>query len=62
MQSLADLGNSFDVIRQMHVVPISRTQVLFLAGVAAVPALPLVNYVMPFDELLIRGVQTLLHM
>ena len=62
VQTLADLGNSFDVIRQMHVVPISRTQVLFLAGVAAVPALPLVNYVMPFDELLIRGVQTLLHM
>jgi hypothetical protein len=62
VQSLADLGNSYDVIRQMKVVPISRSQVLFLALAAAVPALPLVNYLMPFDELLIRGVQTLLHM
>ena len=62
LQSLADLGNSYDVIRQMKVVPISRSQVLFLAVCAALPALPLVNYLMPFDELMIRGVQTLLHM
>ena len=62
VQSLADLGNSYDVIRQMKVVPISRSQVLLLASAAAVPAIPLVNYVMPFDAMLIRGVQTLLHM
>jgi hypothetical protein len=62
VQSLADLGNSYDVIRQMKVVPITRGQVLFLAGAAAVPALPLVNYLMPFDEMMIHGVRTLLHM
>jgi hypothetical protein len=62
VQSLADLGNSYDVIRQMKVVPISRSQVLLLAGAAAVPALPLVNYLMPFDEMMIHGVKTLLHM
>jgi hypothetical protein len=62
VQSLADLGNSYDVIRQMKVVPISRSQVFFLASAAALPALPLANYLMPFDEMMIRGVQTLLHM
>ena len=62
VQSLADLGNSYDVIRQMKVVPISRSQVLFLVGAAALPTLPLVNYLMPFDEMMIRGVRTLLHM
>ena len=62
VQSLADLGNSYDVIRQMKVVPISRSQILFLVSAAAVPTLPLVNYLMPLDEMLIRGVQTLLHM
>jgi hypothetical protein len=62
VQSLADLGNSYEVIRQMKVVPISRSQVLILSFAAAVPAILLVNYVMPFDEMIIRGVQTLLHM
>ena len=62
VQSLADLGSSYDVIRQMKVVPMSRSQVLFLAAAAAVPAMPLVNYVMPFDEMMMRGIQTLLHM
>ena len=46
----------------MQVLPISRSQVLFLAGSAALPALPLIHYVMPFDQLFIRGVKTLLHM
>jgi hypothetical protein len=46
----------------MKVVPISRNHVLLLASAAAVPAIPLVNYVMPFDEMMMRGVQTLLHM
>jgi len=32
------------------------------SGDAALPALPLVHYVMPFDQLFIRGVKTLLHM
>ena len=36
--------------------------ILFLASAAAAPAVPLVNYLMPFDEMMMRGVQTLLHM
>jgi hypothetical protein len=62
LQSLADLGNSFGVIQQMSVVPISRAQILSLAAAAAAPAVPLIHYVMPFDELIIRGARTLLNL
>ena len=62
LQSLADLGSSFGVIQQMRVVPISRAQIVSLAAAAAVPAVPLLHYVMPFDQLIVRGAKTLLHM
>ena len=55
-------SNTAGAIRQMKVVPISRSQVLLLTVAAAVPTTLLVNYVMPFDEMMMRGVQTLLHM
>jgi hypothetical protein len=62
LQSLADLGNSYGVIQRMRVVPISNAQLLSLAAAAVVPILPLIHYVMPFDQLLIRGARTLLHL
>jgi len=51
-QSLADLGNSFGVIREMQLVPFGRKQVLQIAVIAALPGLPLVFLVMPVGELL----------
>jgi len=62
VQSLADLGNSFDVIRQMRLVPIEKAQIMRLAIAAAAPALPLVLFVIPFEELVIRGARTVLHL
>jgi hypothetical protein len=62
VQSLADLANAFGVIRQMRIIPITRSQILLLAGAAAVPALPLIFFIIPLDELIIRGVRTLLHL
>jgi hypothetical protein len=62
VQSLADLANAFGVIRQMRIISITRSQILLLAGAAVVPALPLIFFIIPLDELIIRGVRTLLHL
>lgn len=51
IQSLADLGNSFEYIRGMKVVPFSVRVVMQLAVVASIPCLPLVLLVMPIGTL-----------
>jgi len=43
----------------MRVVPFSRRQLLQLAAAAVAPAAPLVLFVIPLNELLIRGAQLL---
>ena len=60
LQSLADLGNSFGVIGEMRIVPIGQSQVLMLAASAAVPLLPLVLFIFPVNELIIRGLTSLI--
>ena len=52
IQSLADLGNSFEFIRGMKVVPFSVRVILQLAVVTIVPALPLILLVMPIEKVL----------
>jgi hypothetical protein len=52
IQSLADLGNSFGMIREMKPVPFSRQQMLQIAVIASLPGLPLIFLVMPVGELL----------
>jgi hypothetical protein len=52
IQSLADLGNSFEFIRGMKVVPFSVRVILQLAVVTIMPALPLVLLVMPVEKIL----------
>lgn len=61
MQSLADLANSFDVIRHMRIVPIALSQVLLLVAAAALPAAPLALFVVPFDELIVKTARALLN-
>jgi hypothetical protein len=61
IQSLADLSNAFNVIRSMRTVPITVSQVFVLAVASALPAAPLVLFVVPLDELILRGVRTILH-
>lgn len=51
IQSLADLGNSFTVVRTMRLAPISRDAVLQLAACVLVPLVPLLLTVMPVEEL-----------
>ena len=61
LQSLADLGSSFDLIRQMTIVPIARYQILLIAGAAALPFAPLVLVAFPLDQLLIDSLKAVLN-
>ena len=52
IQSLADLGGSFEYIRSMKVVPFNLRVVIQLALVTSLPCLPLLLLVMPIDKIL----------
>lgn len=52
IQSLADLANSYEVVRGMRAVPFSRDTIIQVAVPAVVPLLPLVLTVVPAEEIL----------
>ncbi|HVO48539.1 MAG TPA: hypothetical protein VMT29_19640 [Steroidobacteraceae bacterium] len=52
IQSLADLANSFNVVRSMRVMPVSKEAVIQLVVAVCVPISPLVLTLMPLGELL----------
>ena len=52
IQSLADLGNSFEFIRSMKLVPFSRMVIIQLAVATALPGLPLIFLVFPISKIL----------
>lgn len=52
IQSLADLGNSLQVMRNMRIIPVTRDSILNLTFAAFAPLTPLVLTIMPLDELL----------
>jgi hypothetical protein len=51
IQSLADMGNSFAVVRSMRLAPITRNAVLQLAACALLPLAPLLLTMMPLETL-----------
>jgi hypothetical protein len=51
IQSLADLGNSYEVVRTMRLVPITKEAVLRLAAAPLLPLVPLLLTMMPLEEL-----------
>jgi hypothetical protein len=57
IQSLADLANSYSVVREMRIIPFGLEDVTRLAVVTAVPLLPLTLTIFSFDELLTRLVK-----
>lgn len=57
IQSLADLGNSFELIRSMRVVPITRDAVVQLAVITLLPVAPLLLTMISLEELLKRLLQ-----
>jgi hypothetical protein len=52
IQSLADLANSYEVVRTMSFAPFSKGAVLQLAAATLVPVAPLLLTMMPLDQLL----------
>ena len=54
IQSLADLGNSFDVVKEMRFVPFTLQTVLHLAVMTLLPVLPLMLTMISLEELLER--------
>jgi hypothetical protein len=54
IQSLADLANSYAIVRDMRVVPFTLTDAILLVVATALPLLPLLLTMMPLDELLRR--------
>ena len=52
IQSLADLGNSFEIVRKMRPVPFDlATAILPMVAAAALPFLPLLLTVFPLEEI-----------
>jgi hypothetical protein len=54
IQSLADLGNSFAVVKEMRFVPFTLQTVLQLAVMTLAPVTPLLFTMIPLEELLVR--------
>jgi len=54
IQSLADLGNSYEVVRTMRVMPVTKEAILRLGIATLVPVVPLALTMMPLEELLKR--------
>lgn len=52
IQSLADLGNSFEVVKGMKLVPFGRDTLLQLAVISLSPVAPLVLTMIPLGELI----------
>jgi hypothetical protein len=57
IQSLADLGNSFTIVREMRTVPFVRDDVVRLLVITIVPFVPLLLTIMPLDELVTQAIK-----
>jgi hypothetical protein len=52
IQSLADLGNSHEVVRSMRIAPITKEAILQIVVAALAPIAPLLLTMIPLEELL----------
>ena len=57
IQSLADLGNSFAVVREMRVVPFATDVVFRLLVATIVPMVPLLLTLMPLEQLVTEAIK-----
>ncbi len=60
IQSLADLANSYDVVREMKLLPFGRNVLVKLLIVIALPLLPLTLTMIPLEEMVDRLMKMLL--
>jgi len=54
IQSLADLGNSFQVIREVRPFPFGKDTVIQLVVINLIPVLPLILIMIPLEELIAK--------
>ncbi|HEY2547674.1 MAG TPA: hypothetical protein VGI46_16500 [Candidatus Acidoferrum sp.] len=59
IQSLADLGNSYALVRDMRPVPFGLDDITRLAAATAAPLVPLLLTIFPAEELLLRIIKVL---
>jgi hypothetical protein len=59
IQSLADLGNSYDIVREMRSVPFGIQDISRLAMVTAAPLVPLGLVIFSFEELVTRLIKVI---
>ena len=59
IQSLADLSNSYEVVRTMRIAPITRDAIVRLVAATLIPILPLLLTMMPLETLLKQLVRIL---
>jgi hypothetical protein len=59
IQSLADLVNTYDAVRRMHLVPFGLQEVTILAAMTLAPLLPLMLTVYSLDQLVGRALKML---
>ena len=52
VQSLADLANSYEVVRTIRIAPITKEDIIRLMAATLVPLVPLLLTMMPLEELL----------
>src|SRR5512139_3243011 len=52
IQSLADLGNGYEVVQTMKPAPVTKEMALQLAAATLAPIVPLALTMMPLEELL----------
>jgi hypothetical protein len=57
VQSLADLSNSFAIVREMRAVPISPHDIFLLFVVTIAPFLPLLLTTMPLEQLIVHALK-----
>jgi hypothetical protein len=57
IQSLADLGNSFAVVREMRFVPIGNDDLVALLVATIIPFVPLLLTIMPLDKLVEQAIK-----
>jgi hypothetical protein len=54
ISSLADLGNAFQVIREMQPFPFGKTEFIQLVVITLIPVMPLVLTMIPLEELITK--------
>jgi hypothetical protein len=59
IQSLADLGNSYALVRDMRPIPFGLDDITRLAAATAAPLIPLLLTIFPAEELLLRIIKIL---